>query len=306
MKAQTKTLIAALGAVLFIAAPAVANAERVYFLVGTRHVYRVGNDEYARVDDRKVIEQNYADQVAKDQEEYDKLIQGGSTPEKEGPDFNKALEDLAAERDNQLGAIYEKADDEAVRHPELRVEGDGPYQVMGVEMHVRYQREVIESIIVDAPWQGYEVVERPYGWEYGTVYAPTEFVRVYGGWHAQYIADGRPAYIGIVGRRGEVKVMALGRGDHGELVRGPLRRDSSFGGKADASKGDKPSYKSHKQVSNVKSDSVEHGTPVEQEKGPSTKANPTSVPEQKKVNPPKSPVKQSAPTKNTPPPAKKK
>ena len=306
MKTQTKTLIAALGAVLFIAAPAVANAERVYFLVGTRHVYRVGNDEYARVDDRKVIEQNYADQVAKDQEEYDKLIQGGSTPEKEGPDFNKALEDLATERDNQLGAIYEKADEEAVRHPELRVEGDGPYQVMGVEMHVRYQREVIENIVVDAPWQGYEVVERPYGWEYGTVYAPTEFVRVYGGWHAQYVADGRPAYIGIVGHRGEVKVVGLGRGDHGEFVRGPLPRDSRIGGKAEAPRAGNAGYKPYKPLSNSKPSFEGQGVSAEPGKATGKKPNPSNVPGQTKTNPPKPPVKQNPPAKNTPPPTKKK
>lgn len=306
MKAQTKTLIAALGAVLFIAAPAVANAERVYFLVGTRHVYRVGNDEYARVDDRKAIEQKYADQVAKDQEEYEKLIQDGSTPEKEGPEFNKALDDLATERDTQLGAIYEMADEEAVRHPELKVEGDGPYQVMGVEMHVRYQREVIENIVVDAPWQGYEVVEQPYGWEYGTVYAPTEFVRVYGGWHAQYIADGRPAYVGIVGRRGEVKVMALGRGDHGEFLRGPLPRDSRIRGKAYGPGRNQSIDKPNKQVSSANSGTGAQGTTVEPGKGPGTKPNLSNASGQIKPNLPKPPVRQNPPAKNPTPPTKKK
>ena len=161
MKLSPKILIAAVGAFLFCAAPAIANAERVYFLVGTRHVFRIGQDQYAHVEDRQKIEQDYADQVAADHEEFSKAVDGGADPDKETADLNNALGEIAEQRDQQLGAIYENADYERDRHPELRIDGDGPYQVIGVTYHRRANIEVYDNFVVYAPWPGYTVVDVP-------------------------------------------------------------------------------------------------------------------------------------------------
>ena len=202
----SKTILAAVGAVLFTAAPAIASAERVYFLVGTRHIYRIGHYQYDHVAERRQIEQDYADQVASDQAQYDQAIQSGTNPDEAGPQFNQDLADLATKRDQQLGALYENVDYERERHPELQIEGDGPYQVMAINFHWRGDFEVFENFYVYAPWPGYVVVDRPYGWTYGVVYRPSVFISVYGGWHTHYISEGRPVFMGGYGRHGYVHV----------------------------------------------------------------------------------------------------
>src|SRR5476649_1907288 len=187
MKIQLKTTIAALGAMLFCAAPALANAERVYFLVGTRHIFRIGTFQYAHVDERQKIEQDYADQIAADQDIFQKALSDGADRNEESNNLNAALDDLAAERDKELSALYENADYERVRHPELRLEGDGPYQVMAINFHWRGDVEVFDNFYVYAPWPGYTVVERPYGWSYGVIYSLFEFHRRYQSWYGGYV-----------------------------------------------------------------------------------------------------------------------
>ena len=226
-----KTILAAVGAVLFTAAPAIASAERVYFLVGTRHVYRIGTYQYAHLEERQKIEQDYADGIAGDKDTYDKSIAGGADPAVEGPQFNKALEDLAVERDQRLGAIFENADYERDRHSQLRIEGDGPYQVIGINFHVHANVEVFDDFIVYAPWPGYVVVDRPYGWSYGVVYTPGVFFNLYIGWHAGFVSIGSPFFFGFVGHSGPIGVIGISRGPHGGFVsRGGLGRGGSFGG----------------------------------------------------------------------------
>jgi len=205
MKRNTKTLIAALGATLFAIAPAVANAERVYLLVGSRHIYKIGTFEYANVEARQKIEQDYADQVAADQEQFNKAVADGANPAEEGANLNAALDELAIERDKELSEIYRNADYEMVRHPELRIEGDGPYQVMAINYHWLGSVEVFDDFRVYAPWNGYVVVDRPYGWEYGRVYRPYEFRTVYSGWHGRWVAGGRYAFVGMYGRGGYIR-----------------------------------------------------------------------------------------------------
>ena len=218
MNTITKTILAAVGAVLFTAAPAIASAERVYFLVGTRHVYRIGNYQYDHLPERQKIEQDYADGIAADKDTYDKAIAGGADPAVEGPPFNKALEDRAVERDQRLGAIFENADYERDRHPQLRLDGDGPYQVIGINFHVHANVEVFDDFVVYAPWPGYVVVDRPYGWSYGVVYTPGVFFNLYIGWHAGFIAAGSPFFFGFVGHSGPIGVLGLSRGAHGGFV----------------------------------------------------------------------------------------
>ena len=260
----SKTILAAAGAVFFAAAPAVASAERVFFLVGTRHIYRIGHSQYEYVAERRQIEQDYADQVASDQAQYDQAIQGGANPDEAGPQFNQDLTDLAIKRDQQLGALYENVDFERERHPELQIEGDGPYQVMAINFHWRGDFEVFENFYVYAPWPGYVVVDRPYGWTYGMVYRPNVFVSVYGGWHRHYISEGRPVFMGGYGRHGYVHVYmrsnpqggiyrSEGGGFHATHINGagrPHTGQSGYGGVkpgygGHAPNGVKPGYGGH-------------------------------------------------------------
>ena len=78
---------------VFAAAPAMAHAERIFYLVGTRHVYMIGKDMYAHVDEREKIEQDYADEVAADNDTYQKALADGSDQQKETDDLNSALDD---------------------------------------------------------------------------------------------------------------------------------------------------------------------------------------------------------------------
>ena len=220
MRIPMKTILAAVGALVFCAAPAMANAERVYFLVGMRHVYRIGTDMYAHVSERERIEQDYADQVAADNDEYNKAIASGADATKETADLNNALDDLATERDQKLGAIYELADFERDRHPELRIDADGPYQVVGVNFHRHADIEVFDNYVVYAPWPGYVVVDPPYGWAYGVVYSPFAFLDIYLGWHSHWFGLGCPAFVGFYGHFGPVFVGGFSRGPGGRLERG--------------------------------------------------------------------------------------
>lgn len=236
MKNQLKTMIAALGVMLFCAAPAVANAERVYFLVGTRHVFRIGTYQYAHVDEREKIEQDYADQIASDQDIYKKAVADGADPAQESANLNAALDDLSNERDKELGSIYENADYERVRHPELQIQGDGPYQVMGINFHWHGDIEVFDDFYVYAPWPGYVVVGYPYGWRYGVPYTPYAFHHAYSVWYGGYVAIGRPAFVGIVGSAGPIS-FSIGIGGGGPAfvrqygVRAPgFARSSYFHG----------------------------------------------------------------------------
>ena len=215
-----RALIVACGALMIAAAPAIAHAERVYFLVGPRHVYRIGQYQYAHLADRQKIEQEYADQVAADQDQFNKAVESGADPAVESPELNNALEDLAVKRDQQLGSLFERVDYMRGRHPELRIEGDGPYQVIGINFHWRGPVEVFDDFVVYAPWPGYVVVGHPYGWEYGVVYNPFRFHHVYTTWYGGYVSIGRPAYVGLYGYRGAVRVVGFSRGPRGVIYSG--------------------------------------------------------------------------------------
>ena len=225
MKSINKTILILWFAALVAMIPALASAERVYYLVGSRHVYRIGHDPYIQVEERKRIEQDYADQVVANQKLYDKAIASGASASVEGPQLDRALQDLANERDQRLGAIYEKVDYERSRHREFQIEGDGPYQVIGINYHVYHDAEVFDNYIVYAPWPGYVVVNRPYGWSYGVVYTPGIFVNLYLGWHTSYISAGRPAFWGFYGHSGPVGVIGFNYAPHGGFVR-------SYGGRS--------------------------------------------------------------------------
>ena len=87
-------------------------------------------------------------------------------------------------------------------------------------MHKDQDKEVVDSFLVVAPWPGYVVVGTPYGWSFGVVYSPFSFVSVYMGWHAGFVEQGCPAFVGFCGHHGPVFIGGISRLGHGAIVRG--------------------------------------------------------------------------------------
>ncbi len=215
MKLEPRKTALALGASLFLMTPALASAERIYFLVGTRHVYRIGPDRDANLTQREEIEKTYADGVAQDQNTFQDHLSKGANKDEESKELNQDLDRLADERDKSLGAIFELRDDIRQRHPELHIEGDGPYQVMGIDFHMHANVEVFDNFVVYAPWPGYVCIGAPYGgWAYGVVYTPGVFFNLYLGWHAN-VWGGERFYGGFYGHAGRVDFHPVGFHDYG-------------------------------------------------------------------------------------------
>ena len=107
MKLISRILIAATGAALSLALPATASAERIYFLVGVRHVYRIGTDRTVHWSERKQIEQDYAGEVSADNAHFQYQISHGADRNAEAIQLQSALHDLAVERERRLSrALY--------------------------------------------------------------------------------------------------------------------------------------------------------------------------------------------------------
>ncbi len=210
MKILARITLLASASLICLATAATASADRVYYLVGVRHVYRIGHDKYFHADERRQIEQDYADQVSADNSHYQYAINHGSDPNVEGPQLDSALHDLAAERETRLGSLYERCDWVRERHPSFNITVDGPYQVIGVGYHVYQNAEYWDNYVAYAPWPGY-VCEgpNPYGWNYGVVYAPGLFVSCYHGWYGGWVGFGSPAFVGFYGYGGPIVCAGL-------------------------------------------------------------------------------------------------
>ena len=204
MNTLTKTFVIAAGALVIACTPSIASAERIYFLVGTRHIYRIGPNRDADLQARIEIEKTYADKVANDQEQFQKAIDGGADKDKESEALNADLDAIAEDRDKSLGEIYERTDGVRDDHPELKIEGDGPYQLMGINVRMEGETMVFVNYAVYAPWPGYVVVGEPYGgWAFGVVYEPGVFYGRYHGWHDHFY-HGERFHGGFYGHRGPV------------------------------------------------------------------------------------------------------
>ena len=73
----------------------------------------------------KTLKRRMPTKLPKDQETFQKNIDAGNDRDKESAALNADLDALANDRDQQLGALFENADDLRVSHPELRVDADG-------------------------------------------------------------------------------------------------------------------------------------------------------------------------------------
>ena len=210
MNLLSRLLIAPAVALAYFALPATASADRVYYLVGVRHVYRIGTDKYAHSTERQQIEQDYADEVSADNAHYQYQITHGGDTRTESDLLQSALQDLAAERETRLGGIYEQSDSVRLDHSSLNIRVDGPYQVIGIDYHNRDNVQVWDTYTAYAPWPGYiSEGPNPYGWNYGYGYSPSLFVGTYNGWYGGWSGYGRPAYVGLYGTGGPMVVAGL-------------------------------------------------------------------------------------------------
>ena len=206
----TKMMVASVTALAAFAIPSAASADRVYYLVGVRHVYRIGTDKYFHAPERKQIEEDYADQVSADNAHYQYQITHGGDSNTESTQLQSALNDLAVERESRLAGLYEVSDSVRRGHPSFNIKVDGPYQVIGVDYHDRDNVQVWDNYTAYAPWPGYEVVgPNPYGWNYGVSYSPGLFLGAYNGWYGGWVGYGRPAFVGFYGQGGPMFVAGL-------------------------------------------------------------------------------------------------
>jgi len=210
MKQISKMLAAAMTVTMFSGLSAMANADRIYYLVGVRHVYRIGTDMYFQADARKQIEEDYAGEVSADNNHYQYQISNGGDVNQESGQLQSALNDLAVERDNKLGSLYAQSDDVRNGHPGFNITVDGPYQVIGVDYHNNNNVQVFDNYVPYAPWSGYSVVgPNPYGWSYGVSYTPGLFLSTYNGWYGGWRGYGSPAFVGFYGAGGPMVVAGL-------------------------------------------------------------------------------------------------
>jgi hypothetical protein len=173
--------------------------------VGSRHVYDIGQDPNLPVMERKEIEQTYADGVAADQAAYQTRVDLGGSAAQQAKFRDADIEELAAERDQRLGSLFQLRDDLRATHPELRaIDVDGPYQVIGIDYELQNgDTPVFDDMVVYAPWPDYSYIGTPFGgWVYGTVYPASFFSSTYLTWRSGF--HDRWFYRGIVGHHGRI------------------------------------------------------------------------------------------------------
>ena len=88
----------------------------------------------------------------------------------------------------------------------LKLEAGTPYQVVEVDYKVRRSLKQPSRSSFTNLGPGYSPARRPYGWDYERGYEPTEFKSRYVDWRKSYVAAGRPAFCGLVGHGGAVRV----------------------------------------------------------------------------------------------------
>lgn len=187
----------------FMALCANANAARVYYLVGLRHVYSIPVFPDPHEADRQAIEEGFTVTVADAQKQYDtdmasihdeEAKDGGNVHQIDRDAVQQNLEaaiaDAAEKRDEDLAALYPSADDIRVSHPEFKVDQDGPYKVMGVDtnptgdfVEVAYYR----------PYPTYVEI-CPFGWYWGRPYPYATFGIQVGLFHSTWISIGAPVF----------------------------------------------------------------------------------------------------------------
>jgi len=183
-----------------------AEAGRHYYLVGVRHVYRFDLFPDPRQSARQQIEGDYANAIQRAQNQFDNDMDsirheedqdGGSVHQNDRDAVQENLEkdmaDASDAREASLNQIYSQCDWVRERHPELNVDQDGPYRVMGIDTNP-YGSYV--NVVFYQPWPMY-VGPCPYGWGWGHSYAYTSFGVVVTTYHRSWISMGSPFFFGL-------------------------------------------------------------------------------------------------------------
>jgi len=228
------------------------SSEKIYALVGPGHTFALDSPDSHEAD-RQRIEQTYADMIRDAKDDFDRRIDQGNDAAAETDSLNERLAELAKERDEQLEGYFPLRNDLRAKYPELRIDGQGPYQVVALDTIARGETRTVQKVVVHAPWSGYPAYERPYGWSYGVPYSPTEFRQVYLNWHRRYVAAGARAYPHLIGRSGRINVDIRLGADRRFVVNAPSSSPawggaarpttrSSFGGSRPSFGSERPSF----------------------------------------------------------------
>ncbi len=201
-------------------------AMKLCLILGASHVYKV-DEKDAHQDQRKQIEQSYADAVAEKRDKYSHTLKSGSGHYPSEKQLKHDLEDLSAERERRLAELYPIADDLREKHPELKVETCGPCPVVQFSSRADGVPDPEEDFVVVEPWPGYEPQESPYGWTYGRHYGPDEFQQEYQSWREVHSQSGQPVFYGLEGRNGPIVADEIRRNGNGNYRIHTLRRSRS-------------------------------------------------------------------------------
>jgi len=182
-----------------------------YCLVGPNGSYLLSSSsDQASV--RKSIELDYADAISKAQANCHQKIEEGADQATAEHELQMDLQDAEKRRDDRLGQIYQKQDRFLNDHDELKSACDGPYQL--VEVHYSSIGTVANYVILP-PWPGYQ--RQPYYWEYHHQYRPEELRNAKSYWLVRYRNQNRPAFVGLVGHKGNVVAEDIHRTSEGRL-----------------------------------------------------------------------------------------
>ena len=180
-----------------------ANADRLVYLVGLRHVYSIPVYPDPHELDRQAIEEDYSHAVADGQKQYDTDM--ASIHDEEAKDngnvhqidrdavqqnLEAAIGDAADRREADLANLYPRVDYIRESHPEFRVDQDGPYH--GIEVETA-PTGAYENVVYYQPYPDYVWV-CPFGWRWGHPYAYATFGVQIELFHSTWISIGSPCF----------------------------------------------------------------------------------------------------------------
>lgn len=134
-----------LGIAMLLGMAAAAHADRVYYLVGMRHVYLCPAYPDPYVLQRQGVEEGYAEDVAAAHED------------------KGALYSAAVKRENAMQKLYDRCDDVRSLCSELQVPEDEPYQCVGVDTS---RQLYVQDVTYFVPYPRYNR-PCPNGWTWG-------------------------------------------------------------------------------------------------------------------------------------------
>ena len=183
-----------------------AEARRNYYLVGLRHLYKFDIFPDPRTPARQEIEEQYSGAVQAAQNQFnsdmasirsEEAQDNGNIHQNDRDAVQLNLEHdtavAATARDNQLSQMYTQCDWVWDTHPELRVDQDGPYRVMGVETN---PYGAFVNVYFYQPYPTY-VGPCPYGYGWGRPYAYASFGVVVHTYHTTWVSMGSPIFFGL-------------------------------------------------------------------------------------------------------------